>query len=197
MPPKKRAPKKRAPKKRAPPAPTSGVKRNDPTKPTCKAVVQQGQRGMRNNKIHTGKCQVRTLADAAGNVTNYNKQNSKKVKEKNTGDMHFVEVSSPPHTSKIRLKYDTGANTSTMSTALAKTVGILNADGSSAYEFVVQSFTVASSATMTAKMYKNVPLKLHASDEVSRGNVAVGPTLRPLLGTTHIKGYKRHRVKFR
>ena len=61
-----------------------------PTRPTCKVVKREGERGAR---IDPKGCKVRTTKDAQGNKRQYNKRGEEKITLKTTGnEMRLVVV---------------------------------------------------------------------------------------------------------
>ena len=178
------------------------VRRNNPNLPSCETVVQQGVgmriKGIVDGRLANTRCKVRNIADPAGNVVKYNKQNEHKVKQKTEDISHSVQVSlfNGNANKHVNLIYDTGAEITTMSTQQAKELGIIERDGSSRF---VSNLRQAGGVggRVRGRSYDDVPLVLDATGEVAIGEIMVYPNAHALLGTEHISKYKRYRVKFK
>ena len=179
----------------------------DSSKPTCKVVkgkingrnVGARMKGVINGKVApTGtKCKVRNTIQDDGTVVSADKTGRNKVKIRETTRKHKVIVYHK--TNAVELLYDTGAEISVMSWEVAKQLKIARKQGNtitSSYAYV-ESSIVGVGGSQTSTTFSNVPLKLGATGEISKGKIAVYDNAIGLLGTPHIKGYKRYKLKFR
>ena len=179
----------------------------DSSKPTCKVVkgkingrnVGARMKGVINGKVApTGtKCKVRNTIQDDGTVVSADKDGRNKVKIRETTKKHKVVVYHK--TDGGELKYDTGAEITVMSWDVAKQLKIARKQGdtiTSSYAHIKSSIVGVGGVQKTTT-FENLPLRLGATGEISKGDIAVYDNARVLLGTPHIKGYKRYKLKFR
>lgn len=177
-------------------------------KPTCKVVkgkingknVGARMKGVVNGKLAPPgvKCKVRNVVRDDNTVVSKDKNELPKVKAKELDNKHKALVS---HMGKTKeFTYDTGAMITLMDWSAAREMKIAKKMGSaiqSPYTFTASSARTASGQSVPTTKFENVPLKLDATGETGRGTVMVMNRGSMLLGITHIKHYKRYKLKFR
>ncbi len=180
------------------------VRNNNPALPSCKTIVQAGKRGMRikgvvNGKIANTRCKVRNMADAAGNVTVFNKNNEPKTKIKEYSKEHRIQIKHGRHTSEF--VYDTGANITGVNRATALRMGIVDHERSNISRYPSRPQDVRGvGGTRKGHRYGGVPLTLVATGETVLGDVFVPDDMERysnLFGSNHMKHIKRYRMKFK
>ena len=169
-------------------------------RPKCKVALRAGQKGAR---IVPKGCRV--AKKAVGNqvterISKTGAAKPLKRKIRATGNNLVLPVS---HNGRqTQMMYDTGATYSVMRPAQARQLRILDANdrviAPGAREGQAQMMHTAGGRQRMRKL-NNVELTVRATGESSRGAVMIHQALTgaPLLGLSHIKGYRLLKVKYR
>ena len=164
-----------------------------PPKPTCKAVLKAGQRGVR---VYPKGCKVRTTVAADGTKKQVNKKGKTKRKVKVTAESFYIGLYNSNHTKgPVSMVYDTGAVTTSLTPADLRVLGY-NPDRTTGIKYM--EFIDANNNVTKNKVLKGCRLsvKIASNDFVSISvDIVVAPT--NLLGMSAIKQLKRLKVKFK
>jgi hypothetical protein len=166
------------------------------TRPKCKVVLKDGERGAR---IFPKGCQVRNRVvdgvkrkvDKRGEI----KPLKKKVKV--ISDSFSVNVKTV-NGGYVKLMYDTGATDTTVNLATAHKLGLVTrakgpAKPAPKYEGKTEIITAitADSSRVDVMRFKNIPLTIRETGRSTTGNVDIMPRGLNLYGVPHMRGQRK------